>query len=197
MALARRIVLARYAAPEQQIAKIGSLFATQVTGLAVFTGGRTSRGRDAVGRAIGSGGPPGASGLGSSTADGLRSGPPEPQIHRGHPGGQSGTAFGLRSGAGTGQGAVPPQPIRGGDSWPEGFLIGRVPSVLGYDPIIPAAYVRYLAAADGKAPGGLDPHEPKVDRYDSPLMDRLNVKYILAEADILSDPALTLIMTAR
>ena len=83
-------------------------------------------------------------------------------------------------------------PVNGGDSWPEGFLISRVPSVLGYDPIIPAAYIRYLAAAAGKPVSELDAHEPKIDNYSSPLMDRLNVKYVLTAAP-LSDPSLTLV----
>ena len=192
MALARRLVVAHYASPERQLAKLGELFATEMTGLTVFAvatvvaGGLIWFGRAAPAarrtRLAGGAALLAVCDLGFLNfkyieAIGVTN--PEPP---------SGYAAALT------RDTEPYRvlPLNGGDSWPEGFLISRVPSVLGYDPIIPAAYVRYLAAADGKTLGELDAHVPKLDHDTSPLIDRLNVKYVLS-SDPLPDPSLALV----
>ncbi|MBV9849658.1 MAG: YfhO family protein [Armatimonadetes bacterium] len=195
-ALARRAILAHYPSPERQIAKIGSLFATQLTGLALFSaaaliagallwaGVRADprrRARLAWGASLLAVCDLGLLNFKYVLATPL--GSPEPP---------SDYAAAL---------ARDPElyrvlPIGEADASPEEFLITQVPSVLGYDPIIPAAYVRYLAAAGGKAVADLDAHTPKINNYQSPLVDRLNVKYVLSDAP-LSDPALTPVFNGR
>jgi hypothetical protein len=189
---ARRAILARYPSPAGPLSKIDSLLATQAHGLVIFgvltlcAGGLLLACRDAS--------PASRSRLAYAAV--LLALCDLAGLNFKY---VAGTGLGAPEAAG-GYAAVlaaDPEPHRvmplpGNGILTNGYIQTHTPSVLGYDPIILADYMRYLAAADGVSVTSLDPHQPMISHYDSPLIDRLNAKYVLSSGT-LTDPALTLV----
>lgn len=82
-------------------------------------------------------------------------------------------------------------PLPEANLFPDAVLLHGISSIAGYDPIVLSSYKRYLETLEGGPPGELDPRAPHIRNYKSPLVDRLNVKYIVS-AEPISDPGLSL-----
>jgi len=84
-------------------------------------------------------------------------------------------------------GVVPPSAIAYGHST---LIPYYIQSTDGAESYFPARYVEYAAASDGVAPGALADTAPFYN-YDSPLLNLLNVKYVLSKKE-LDSPKLRL-----
>jgi hypothetical protein len=191
LALGQRVILARYPDPERQLGKLLGLYATQLTGLTAFTVLTLLTGllliyrlRAPQGRAL-------FSGLALSllvadlfffnykylpTADTLR-GEPVESYH----------AFLAKD-----DGLYRVLPLAGANRYPESGLITGTASIVGYSSIVFRDYRAYLAALEGVSVEKLEARAPMLKNHRSPLVDHLNVKYVVSKKAI-DDPALRLV----